>query len=150
MNKFGIAIATVLISLLIGCGGGSSSTEANITGNWNANLTDSNGQTVYGFGTSFTETSGTNVTVVNLTFSSQNNCFTAGNYTETASASLSGDFNGNVSGSLNLTVNSTNPTGNTLTLMGTVKNNTISGTWSLNGTTSGCTNDSGSFTMSRS
>jgi hypothetical protein len=39
-------------------------------------------------------------------------------------------------------------TNNLLTLQGTVNNNTITGNWTLTGTTAGCTG-TGSFTMTK-
>jgi hypothetical protein len=73
-------------------------------------------------------------------------CF-AGGATATGGFSLSGNFSGDVSGALQMNIQST--TGdNQLGLQGTVKNNTVTGTWTLTGTTSGCTG-SGTFTMNR-
>lgn len=46
-----------------------------------------------------------------------------------------------------MTVQSSTPTGNTLTLTGAVTGNTITGTWTLTGS-SGCTG-SGAFTMTK-
>jgi len=47
-----------------------------------------------------------------------------------------------------LTITSATPSGNTLTLQGTVNNNAITGTWTLTGLTPGCTG-SGNFTLTR-
>jgi hypothetical protein len=69
--------------------------------------------------------------------------------THTGTIALSGDFNGNVTGLFGLTIQSGSPGGNTLTLSGNVKNNLITGTWTLAGISSGCTG-AGNFTISRS
>jgi hypothetical protein len=61
---------------------------------------------------------------------------------------LSGNFNGNISGSFQLTITSATPSDNTLTLQGTVNNNAISGGWTLAGLTPGCTGE-GDFTFTR-
>jgi len=68
-------------------------------------------------------------------------------YVSPGSFTLGGNFNGNASGKFGMTVQSSMPTGNSLTLSGAVSGNTISGTWTLTGS-SGCTG-SGSFTMTK-
>jgi hypothetical protein len=47
-----------------------------------------------------------------------------------------------------MNIQSSGSTGNLLTLQGMVSNNAITGTWTLRGTTEGCSG-SGSFTMNR-
>jgi hypothetical protein len=66
----------------------------------------------------------------------------------TAAFVLSGNFNGNVAGTFQLNIQSGTPSGNVFTVQGTVKDNTIVGTWTLVGVTSGCAG-SGNFTMMR-
>jgi hypothetical protein len=83
----------------------------------------------------------------NLNFTTSSNCFASGS-TETGSFNLSGNFNGNVTGSFGLTIQSGTPSGNTLTLNGAVKSNAIAGTWTLSGVTAGCSG-SGTFTMNK-
>jgi hypothetical protein len=56
-----------------------------------------------------------------------------------------GNFNGNMTGSFGMTVNSATP-GNSLKLTGTANGNTITGNWTLFG--AGCTG-TGTFTMTR-
>jgi hypothetical protein len=67
--------------------------------------------------------------------------------TESGSFVFGGDFNGNVTGTFHFTVTSGSPSGDTLTLNGTVNGNTITGTWQLVGVTN-C-NDNGSFTITK-
>jgi hypothetical protein len=135
----------MLALILSACGGASSSNSGNINGNWTAALSDNNGTPVFAFTTSFTQSSGTGMSVTNFSFTTSSPCFVSGG-TETGSFVLSGNFNGSVSGAFQMTIQSGTPSGNTLTLQGTVKNNSITGTWMLSGVTSGCTG-SGNFTM---
>jgi hypothetical protein len=108
---------------------------------------DSNGAPVFAFTTSLAQNSGTVVSVTNLSFTTATPCFASGG-SETGSFMLSGNFNGNVTGAFQLGVHSGTPSGNTLVLQGTVKNNTISGTWTLTGVTAGCSG-SGNFIMNK-
>jgi hypothetical protein len=148
MRCLGIVLFSVLSLFLAGCGGGNPGPgPGNINGNWTATLSDSGGSPVFAFTTSFHEGTGSDVTVSNFTFTTSSPCFASGG-TETASFALSGNFGGSVTGSFELTIQSATPSGNTLTLQGTVKNNVISGTWTLSGVTSGCTGN-GSFTITR-
>jgi hypothetical protein len=142
----------VLLTLglaMVGCGS-SSSSSTNVNGNWSASLVNSpTGPTIYAFTTTFTETSGGGVSVTNFTFTSSNgSCFT-GSTTETGSFTLSGNFNGSVKGTFGMTITAQDTGGqNVLTLQGGVgSNNTITGTWSVTGTTA-CTGQ-GTFTINR-
>jgi hypothetical protein len=143
MKQFGIALVLALGLALAACGGGNSSNPGTVTGNWTATLT---GTPTFTFTTSLSQSNGTTVvTVSNLNFSS-NNCFTSGG-TQTGSFVLSGNFNGNITGSYQMTITSGTPSGNTLTLEGTVNDNSIAGTWNLTGSAD-CTG-SGTFTMTK-
>jgi hypothetical protein len=144
MKQFAVAILLVLGLALAGCG--SNNGSGNINGTWNATLLGTNNTTIFSFGTSLVTNSDGSLTITNFQFTSNSPCFVSGE-TETGSFSLSGNFNGNVSGSFGLTVDSGNPSGNTLKLSGTATGNTISGTWTLTGGT-GCTG-SGAFTMNK-
>jgi hypothetical protein len=144
MKQFGMAMVLALGVLLAACGGGSSRSAATVAGNWTATLTGTEDLT---FTTSLMQNSGTVVTGTNLTFTTQTPCFTSGG-TQTGSFVLSGNFNGNITGAFQLVIASGVPAGNTLTLQGTVNNNTITGTWTLTGVTLGCSG-SGNFTMTR-
>ncbi len=139
---------TVLLGLgLILPGCGTSSTPGSINGNWTATLTGTNGTQEFAFTTSLIATGGSGmVTVSNLSFSTDSPCFVSGQ-TAVGTFVLSGNFNGNVSGQFGMSVMSGNPGGNTLSLTGAVSGNTISGTWTLTGS-SGCTGH-GTFLMTR-
>ncbi|MBV9623892.1 MAG: hypothetical protein JOZ14_07940 [Acidobacteria bacterium] len=132
--------------LLAGCGATSSNT---INGNWTAALMSSNQMSspVFNFTVTLATTGGPNVSVSNLKFTSANSCF-AGGATATGGFILSGNLNGVTSGGFQMNIQSASGGNNSLDLQGTVNNNTITGTWTLAGTTSGCTG-SGSFTMNK-
>jgi hypothetical protein len=148
MKLYALILIVISGMLLASCGGGNNSNSSSINGHWTAALTNPDGSPAFDFTTNFTQMSGSGVSVTNFNFTTTSPCF-AGGATETGSFGLSGDFNGNVTGQFGMMIQSSNPSGNTLTLQGNVKSNTITGTWTLTGVTSGCTG-SGSFTMNKS
>lgn len=143
-------ILTVLLLgsafLLAACG--SSSTNS-INGNWTAALMSSSNTSspVFNFTATLSSTGSSNVSVTNLKFTTANSCFAQG-ATATGGFVLSGNMNGVTSGGFQMDIQSASGGSNQLTLDGTVNNNTITGAWTLTGTTSGCTG-SGSFTMNK-
>jgi hypothetical protein len=148
MKQLGIAMFLAVELVLGACGGGNSSNSNNINGNWTSTLSSSsNPAPVFTFTASFTQMSGTGVSVTNFNFTTATPCFASGG-TETGGFALSGNFNGSVTGALQMTVQSGTPSGNTLTLQGSVQNHVITGTWVLTGVTAGC-NGSGNFTMTK-
>jgi len=148
MKQTAIVVLLPLVLMLGACGGGNS-TSGNVSGNWAATLTNPDSTPAFAFTTSFSQNSGSStVTVTNLSFTSSSPCFSS-NTTETGSFTLSGNFNGNVTGAFGMTISTMFPgTENVLTLQGNVNNNTISGTWNLTGAQSGCTG-SGNFTLTK-
>jgi len=147
MNKIAIAALLALTLVLGACGSGSSTNNGNINGNWTAQLTDTHNDPVFALTTTFTQMSGSAVSVTNLTFTTSTPCFVSGE-SGTGSFILSGNFNGNVTGAFQLTITSGNPSGDTLTLQGTAKSNVITGTWTLTGLHSGCSGK-GNFTLTK-
>jgi hypothetical protein len=153
MKKFLLALSLVCLvfvctAALVGCGSGSNHSSGNINGNWTATLTDSNSNPVFVFTTSLTANNGSStLNVTNFTFTTNDASCSISGGTETGSFTVSGDFNGNVTGQFQLQVTAGSPANADLTLTGTVNGNTISGTWSLTGGT-GCSG-SGNFTMTR-
>jgi outer membrane lipopolysaccharide assembly protein LptE/RlpB len=147
MKTLGTILVLGIALVLAGCG--STSNSGNVNGNWTAALMNSSsgGSPVFNFTATFTQSSGSGVTITNLNFSSSTPCFAAGS-TATGGFTLSGNQNGVTSGGFQMNIQSTGSTSNLLTLQGTVSNNTISGTWALSGTTSGCSG-SGAFTMNK-
>src|SRR3979411_44942 len=144
MKKLAVAILLVAGLTLVGCG---SSNHGNINGNWTATLTDStSGSQVFAFTTSIVENSDGTLSISKFSFSTEEWCFGAGE-TESGTFALSGNFNGNVTGTFGMAVKSGSPSGNQLTLAGKINGNTITGTWTLVGT--GCTG-SGTFTTNKS
>jgi hypothetical protein len=149
MKHVVIAIVLTWAALLTGCG--SNSNSENVNGNWTANLTDSSGTTALSFTTSLTTNSDGTVTGTNLNFTTASPCFDS-SATQTGGFSVSGTTNGVTTGAFTLTIQSGTTTvngTNTLNLQGTLNNNTVTGTWVLTGTGSGCTG-SGNFTMTKS
>lgn len=134
-------------AILVGCGSNNGS-AANINGTWSAMLTQSNNQSYGTLGLSMVVNGGGVLSVTNLTITSASPCFVSGE-TATGSFMLSGNFNGNVTGTFGLTVKSGNPAGDTLTLTGSANGNTITGTWTLAGQFPGCTGN-GTFVMTKS
>lgn len=150
MRNLGIILSTLAALVLVGCGGGTSQSSA-INGNWTAALTTSaSGTPVFSFTTALTDMGNGGVSVTNLTFTTATPCF-GSTTTATGGFTLSGTTNGVTSGGFQMTVQS-GPAGtasnNLLNLQGTLRNNTISGTWTLTGIASGCTG-SGTFTMNK-
>jgi len=149
-TKIGMVAMLALGMTLAGCGYGSHNGNGNVNGNWTATLISPPGGTpVFAFSTMVTQGSGGTLTFTNFTFTTAGTCFATGPFSETGSVSLSGNYNGNVTGSFATTISTMFPvaTNNTLALMGTVNGNTIAGTWTLTGDT-GCSG-SGTFTATR-
>jgi hypothetical protein len=144
MKNFAVGMLLAVSMMLAGCG--SNSKSGHINGNWTATLTDSNSTQVFAFTTSVIENSDGTLSISNFTFSTSSSCFVSGE-TESGTFALGGNFNGNVSGSFGMKVQSGSPSGNVLNLTGTVNGNTITGTWTLTGGT-GCSG-SGNFTMTK-
>jgi len=142
--RIGIVGAVVLAFVMIGCGGNGSG-GGNINGNWTATLMDTGGTPTFAFTTSFVQGSGSDLNVVNFSFTTPGTCFASQQTTETGSFSLTGNFNGSVSGSFGMTIRTTGDVEDILTLQGTVNNGRITGTWTLTGSAS-CTGN-GNFVM---
>jgi hypothetical protein len=133
---------------LAGCGANSS--NGSLNGNWTAALISSNNNTSPNFNFTLTmaEASGSSLSITNLNFTTSSPCFASGK-TATGGFTLSGTLNGVTSGGFQMNIQSTVSSNNQLSLQGTINNNTISGNWTLTGTTAGCSG-SGTFTMNKS
>lgn len=145
MQKLAVGMLLGMELVLVGCGM-SNGSSGNINGNWTATLTDTNNNPALSFTTSIAQSGDGSLSISNLQFSTSSPCFVSGE-TATGAFSRGGNFNGNVSGTFGMNVKSGSPGGNTLTLNGTMTENSISGNWTLMGS-SGCTG-SGHFTMTR-
>ncbi len=145
-KQFALATLLALGLTLTGCG----KSAGNIDGNWVANLTSPPGGTpVFAFQTNFTGSGGGAFTITSLSFTTSGTCFNTPPFTEVGTVSLTGDYNGHVTGAfgLSITTKFSSGTNNVLNLTGAVKNNTITGTWVLSGST-GCSGN-GVFTATR-
>ena len=141
-----LAVAMVLVAGLVMWGCGSNSNNRNINGTWSATLTDNSQNQVFSFSTALVDNGDGTVNVTKLSFSTNSPCFVSGD-TESGTFGLSGNLNGNVKGTFGMTIKSGTPSGNVLSLSGTVNGNTISGMWTLTGT--GNCSGSGTFTMTK-
>lgn len=149
-KSIGIIILLAVGIAMVGCSSSNNgSNSTNVNGNWSASLTSTpTGPTIYAFTTTFNETSGGIITITNFTFTSTGSCFVSGETSEAGTFTLSGNFNGNVTGTFGMTINSTNANNATLTLQGGVgPNNTLIGTWTLAGSTA-CSGQ-GTFTFNK-
>lgn len=142
MRKLAVAMLLVVGLVTVGCGTNSNK-SGNVSGTWSAMLT---GTQNFSFTTALVDKGDGTVNVTKLSFSTNSECFVSGD-TETGTFGLSGDLNGNVQGKFGMTITSGTPSGNVLTLTGTVNGGTVSGTWLLTGGAS-C-NGSGNFTMTK-
>ena len=147
MKTIGTMLVLGIALLFAGC---STSSNGSINGNWTASLMSSNNSSnpVFNFTTTLRQSSGGGLSVTNLHFTTSSDCFASGT-TATGGFTLSGNQNGVTSGGFQMNIQSTGGTSNVLDLVGSVHNNTITGTWTLTGTTAGCTG-SGQFTMNKS
>ena len=138
--------------IMAGCSTTSSNNSGSINGHWNAALSETpTGPVVYGFSMDITQANAGALSISNLTFSTTGSCFQGTATSATGNFTLSGNFNGNVTGTFGMTVSTEFPGGarqNVLTLSnGTVNGNTIAGSWTLTGVT-GC-NGQGTFTINK-
>src|SRR5258708_32735570 len=133
-TKIGMVAMLALGMTLAGCGYGSHNGNGNVNGNWTATLISPPGGTpVFAFSTVVTQGSGGTLTFTNFTFTTAGTCFATGPFSENGSGSLSGNYNGHVTGAFATTISTMFPTAknNTLELMGTVNANTTTGNWTL-------------------
>jgi hypothetical protein len=140
-------VAVVLLAsslVLSGCGSNSQGT-GNINGTWNATLNDSGAETL-GFVTNLTVNSDGSLGTSSLNITVNNTTCVFPTVKETGKFTLSGNFSGKVSGQFHYVVTSTGTEVNLLTLDGTVSGGQITGTWTVTGTSGGCSGN-GTFTM---
>lgn len=145
MYKFALTTLLALGLTLTGCG----KSSGNVNGTWTATLTNPDSSPAFAFQTNIAGGGGGVFQVTSFTFTTAGPCFTGDTVTETGSVSLTGNYSGHVAGSFAFTISTMFPvaTNNVLTLNGTVADNTITGTWTLTGST-GCSGN-GIFTATR-
>jgi hypothetical protein len=144
MKKMIAVMSMCACLILAGCGSNSHAT-GNINGQWAATLSNSSA-TVLGFNTTLTVNADGSLGTTSFDLNLNSTPCTFPATTESGSFTISGNFNGQVSGSFNYVITSTGAQVNTLTLHGTVNNGQITGTWTVTGATANCTGN-GTFTM---
>ena len=142
------AVALLAVSLILsGCGARSHAT-GNINGLWSATL--SNNQptlaNIFIFMTNLTVNADGSLGTTSFNITLNNTPCVFPTTTESGSFTISGNFNGQVSGKFQYVIMSTGAEVNTLTLNGTVTGGQITGNWTVSGATANCTG-SGTFTM---
>lgn len=160
MKRLAILVALALELAVCGCGNNvpNTVTQTQTSGNWEAQLIDGTGQTtLLNFIVAFNVTNSGPLDITGFAFFNQGACFDTGLNAETESGNAAFTTNnaGQVTGTLNLTINSTTK-GSVLTLQkgqltgtsngtttttGTLSNGVVVGQWSLAPGTnaSGCT-----------
>ena len=158
MKKLAVLLVLALELAVAGCGTNTtqSTTPGTVTnGSWEAELTGGTEQasllnfvTTFSLNNNQTITSGP-LTITAFDFINAGKCFANGfdNSTESGKATLNTNVAGQVTGTLNFQIISTNPAGNKLTLqgnvtgtsngtsttVGTLSNGVVVGSWSLTG-----------------
>ncbi len=145
MKQF-TAIALLGISLILSSCGANTHATGNINGLWTATLASS-GATTFTFMTNLTVNADGSLGSTSFNLTLNNSPCTFPTTSETGTFTISGNFNGQVSGTFHYVVMSTGAEVNTLTLDGTVTGGAITGTWKVAGATT-CTG-SGTFTMNQ-
>ena len=153
-NRLPLVLALGLLLALLGCGNGNQVKQVNLSGNWTADMQKANGSTVFSFSSSINEVGNTVLNVSNLSFNPATSCFqsqvSASGLAQFSSSGY-GYYTGGGVTAMSLTVKGLAAGGGTatLTLQGTANpDNTVSGTWTLNGVSATCSG-SGAFTMTR-
>jgi hypothetical protein len=144
MKQF-TAVALLGLSLILSSCGSNSHLAGNINGLWNATLSSS-GQDTFTFMTNLTVNADGSLGSTSFNLTLNNTPCTFPTTTESGSFTLTGNFNGQVSGSFHYVITSTGAQVNILTLDGTVSGGVITGTWKVSGATANCTGN-GTFTM---
>src|SRR3984893_1171363 len=169
MKKLAFLIVLALELAVCGCGSSTSApttTNTATTGNWEARLTGGADQaSLLNFVTSFSVTNTGPLNITGFSFINAGKCFANGvnGSTETGTATLITGSANQVTGTLDFTVKSVTPAGNTLSLTGnltgtsngtptttgTLSNGVVVGTWTLTGGAgdSTCAVPQGNFVM---
>jgi len=141
----------IIVACLLGIGfvlsscGSNSHVNGNINGMWSATLNSASANTFI-FMTDLIVNADGSLGTTSFNISLNNTPCVFPSSTESGSFTISGNFNGQVSGKFHYVVMSTGVEVNTLTLDGTVNNGVITGTWTVTGATANCSGN-GTFTM---
>jgi len=144
MKKLTVVALLGLILILSSCGANSHLT-GNINGMWQAAMSSA-GTSTFAFMTTLTVNADGSLGTTNFSLTLNNTPCSFPATTESGSFTLTGNFNGQVSGSFHYVITSTGVESSILTLDGTVTNGQITGTWTVTGGTANCTGN-GTFTM---
>jgi hypothetical protein len=145
----GIVILLFLGLTISGCGSSNASglTPGNINGTWMATLTNPDGSIAYQFSATFTQSTGSELSITNLTYTASESCSAlAVPKAAGGSFTVTGSSNGKVAGTFGMIEALNNVGGPELTLQGTLSNGTISGTWRVSGLVPPCSGN-GLFTI---
>lgn len=141
-----IAVMLLGMSLILSSCGANSHINGNINGLWQATLSNSTLANTFIFMTNLTVNADGSLGTTSFNFTLNNTPCSFPATTERGSFTITGNFNGQVSGAFQYIIMSTGAESNTLTLNGTVSGGQIRGTWSVTGSTENCTGN-GTFTM---
>jgi len=169
MKKLALLIVLALELAVGGCGTSTNNTNSTTTstsGNWEAQLTGGADQaSLLNFVTAFSVTDSGPLTITSFSFINVGKCFDNGvnGSTEAGNADLITGSADQVTGTLNFTVTSVTPAGNTLSLKGnltgtsnssttaagTLSNGVVTGAWTLSGGAGdfSCAGQTGNFVM---
>ena len=143
LKATGIPILLVLAITIAGCGSSSVSglISGNINGTWTATLNNTDGSIAYQFSATFTQGTGSGLSVTNVTFTIPGPCMSSG---EPGTGSFTP-----ANGTFGMSMASPDVGGPTMNLQGILSNGTISGTWRASEVLQPC-GGNGTFTMQRS
>jgi len=143
MKKITAVVLLGMILILSGCA--TSRATGNINGMWSATLSNSTTNT-FSFMTDLTVNAGGSLGTTNFNLTVNNTPCTFPTSTESGTFTVTGNFNGQVSGKFHYVIMSTGVEANILTLDGIVSGGQITGTWTVTGAIGTCTGN-GTFTM---
>jgi hypothetical protein len=149
MRKIEFASLVALAVTRAACGNSSltGALPGSIKGNWTARLSNPDGSVALQFSATFTQQSGSQLSITNLSFTNDSPCpALAVLHEASGSFTTTGSSRGMLAGTFGISEILANVGGPELTLQGRVSNSSISGTWSVNGLVPLCSGN-GTFTI---
>ena len=144
MKKAAAVVLLGVTLILSGCA--NSHATGNINGMWSATLLNSTSANTFAFMTDLTVNADGSLGTTSFTLTLNNTPCSFPTTTESGSFTITGNFNGQVSGKFHYVIMSTGVESDILTLDGTVSGGQITGTWTVSGAVGSCTGN-GTFTM---
>jgi len=144
MKKAAAVVLLGVTLILSGCA--NSHATGNINGMWSATLLNSTSANTFAFMTDLTVNADGSLGTTNFNLTLNNTPCSFPTTTESGSFTITGNFNGQVSGKFHYVIMSTGVESDILTLDGTVSGGQITGTWTVSGAVGSCTGN-GTFTM---